>query len=544
MKKTKTEMRQEIKKLFEFATDEKTIRLAIERMQEYDIPTDDLYNNEKYITRTVLARCNDKMKHLLENPPEAPIQEKINVSFDDIWDEAGTDKKREWALDYVDNIAHRGRLSTDTNGGFRTFLLKEINSKEVSLLTASEDEIKDTITCTLAEMTVAAGNTASPTTQDEMYWYWKRFTDKLGREFNECPTRGVVSCSSPLTDADRYTLYYSSYQPDSTVPFPNLMKTINRMKEGKAFCALIWGVYSGKYRGRQVIWIYGGHGEEGKSYLVKFLGKELFGENFGMKSIDGVHIKNNSNFMMSDFVGAKLVIYPDCNRVHLMEMEAIKQLSSGGRDSTVSEAKFKNAQTVTLEARIIVCSNFLPKVLADNWYQSRLILCPIERLTEAKDPTIDEKYKIELPGFLAYCAQCYEELCKDNEAIQVSSGHAEMMKSLIETSDPLEKEIFEKYFVMDTEGKVPFKKVNDILEVAAGKKSERDRKEYLDWIQRIPFITLGKYGNRRTFFGFRELPGNPIINTSADTSFDDYDKEVDAALPTFEELQKRKNDLL
>ena len=72
MKKTKTEMKQEVKALFKLITDEKTAKLAIERMQEYNIDTDGLFDNTYYVTPEVLKACasDPKITYILKNPPE------------------------------------------------------------------------------------------------------------------------------------------------------------------------------------------------------------------------------------------------------------------------------------------------------------------------------------------------------------------------------------------------------------------------------------------------------------------------------------------
>ena len=516
MKKTKTEMKQEVKALFKLITDEKTAKLAIERMQEYNIDTDGLFDNTYYVTPEVLKACasDPKITYILKNPPEKvkSVSDEV-ISFDKQFEAWSVEERRQYSLAYIDSLFFRGKLKTDKNAGFRVFKIEDADRNHCSILTSERTDLEDEVVSYLGEVLVGMGQTASPPVLHEMFRYWQNYGVKVQGNKNEDGYEGGVrTCNSDLVDSDYWSLYRSPWLPDDTVPFPLLQETLNRMSEGPAFAAWIYGTYSGFYKGRQVFWIYGPDGEEGKSYLAKFLAAQFFGENKGYKAIDGVQIKQGSRFLNSTFVGAKLIVYPDCNRVHLMEMEIIKSLSSGGRDSTVSEEKFKGAQTITIEARVLVCSNFLPEVRRDNWYQSRLALCKITPLVGPKDPEIDKKYESELPGFLAYGKKCYEELCKDNERIILSREHNEWIESLIDKQDPLEKDIFARHFTLDKNGSITLKRVMQILELEENVKDDKSRKVWIDWLDtKVPGIERKKPHNKTTYYGMREItaPNKP-----------------------------------
>lgn len=504
-------MKKEVRDLFRLIVDEKTCRLAIERMQEYGISTKDLFFDSYYITPEVLRQCalNPKITDLLQNPPE-PVASNLPLvedTFDKQFEKWNAEERRQYSLAYIDSLFFRGKLRTDKNGGFRIFKIDDYDKQQCSILVSDRSDLEDEVTSYLAETLVALNKTASPSVLREMFSYWQKYGVKVqGDKVEDGHEGGVRTCNSELVDSDYWSLYRSPWVPDDTVPFPLLQKTLDRMSEGPAFAAWIYGTYSGLYKGRQVIWLYGPDGEEGKSYLAKFLAAQFFGENKGYKAIDGIQIKQGSRFLNSNFVGAKLVVYPDCNRVHLMEMEIIKSLSSGGRDSTVSEEKFKSAQTITIDARVLVCSNFLPEVRRDNWYQSRLALCRIKPLTEAKDPDIDKKYMEELPGFLAYGKKCYEELCKDNEKITLSPEHSAWIETLIDKQDPLEKDIFNRHFILDSSATITLKRVMQILELEENVKDDKSRKMWIEWLDtKVPGIERKKPNNKTTYYGMREV---------------------------------------
>lgn len=509
MKKTKPEMKKEVRELFKHIRDEKSCRLAIERMHDYNISTDELFNNAYFVTPEVLKVCasDPKVTAMLKNPPIKETSETYEESFDEQYEKWSAEERRQYSLAYIDSLFFRGKLKTDKNAGFRIFKIEDYDTQQCSILTSERADLEDEVTSYLAETLVALGKTASPFVLREMFAYWQKYGVKVqGRKTEEGYEDGVRTCNSEIVDPDQWSLYRSPHVPDESVPFPLLQETLSRMSEGPAFAAWVYGTYTGLYKGRQVIWIYGPDGEEGKSYLAKFLAAQFFGENKGYKAIDGVQIKQGSRFLNSNFVGAKLIVYPDCNRIHLMEMEIIKSLSSGGRDSTVSEEKFKSAQTITIEARVLVCSNFLPEVRRDNWYQSRLALCRIKPLNGPKDPNIDKKYLEELPGFLAYGKKCYEELCKDNERIELSAEHAEWLETLIDKQDPLEKDIFNRHFTLDKTGTITLKRVLQILELEENVKDDKSRKAWIEWLDtKVPGIERKKPHNKTTYYGMREV---------------------------------------
>lgn len=526
MKKTKPEMKREVKALFESAKTDNDIKLAIEKMQEHGLSTNGLIDDTYYVTLPVLKKLTDSMKQLIENPPERVEKEEDEgeLSFDKKFEKMPAEEKKALARELVDPLFRMGRLKIATNAGFDLFKVDDLERQVCSLLDGDSKQLEAEVTSTLAEQLESLEVHASPFTVNQLYQYWKMNTKKLGKEFTDKGSiEGVRTCNSALVDPEYWSLYRSDWQPDSSVPFPLLKKTIDRMSEGPAFCAWMYGVYSGKYRGRQTFWIYGPDGEEGKSYLSKFLAGEFFGENRGYKAIDSTQISQGARWLSGNLAGAKLIVYPDCNRIHLVEMEIIKTLSSGGRDSTVAEKKFKSAQTVTIEARILVCSNFLPVVRRDNWYQSRLALCKILPLNEAKDPEIDKKYREELPGFLAYCKEQYDLLCTDNEKIQLSTAHADWLEQLIDKQDPLEKDIFARHFKLDPTGKVTLKRIQDILQVDENLKDNRSQASWFEWLNtKVLGIEQKRPHNVATYYGMSEKENKgmeekkTIVETYAD----------------------------
>ena len=493
--------------------DEALLREIVQDMVDWDLDPTLIYSKSY---SPDLLKYTDKMKDIIDNPPPPSTEERVDT-------EEGEGIPLETKVQLGDFFMRRGQLNTDTNEISKFFLVKDLEKKLLTRIKGTHDEIIRELRPKVGKELQQSNHELTGKSLTEFCTVWEDFTNKIL----------VKHHSSAIDPEHDWCLYYSPHRPDATVPFPKLKETLDRMSEGDAFAAWIWGVYSGQYKGRQMFWIHGEEGEEGKSYLAKFLGKELFGENAGYRAIDGSQIKNGSNFLISQFTGAKLVVYPDCNRIHLVEMELIKSLSSGGRDSLVSEEKFGAAQTVTVDAKLLVCSNFAPVARRDNWYQSRLIYCTILPLTGKKDPDIDKVYTEELPGFLAYAQDCYKKLCKNHEKIELSKQHKKLITDLIDKQDPFDKDIFARHFVLDPKSYVSYKKVKDILEVQEGIKGN-EYKRWAEWLVSCPGISTKRMNIGFVYDGFRE------INTPAAaevTDFTQLDKDMEYNFPAFQEQQ-------
>jgi phage/plasmid-associated DNA primase len=377
--------------------------------------------------------------------------------------------------------------------------------------------------------------------------YWDIYGKTLGND-EDLAGSGVQTCYADIFEnepeyKDIWSLYKSPHKPDASVPFPKLKETIDRMSEGDAFAAWIWGTYSQVYQGRQIFWVYGPEGEEGKSYLGKFLGKELFGENAGYRVINNLKTKSRNQFTTAAYIGAKLIVYPDCNDRRVLWTELFKSLAGGGRDSEVVEEKYGSSNTVTLDARGIIISNQLPELKRENWLLSRLALCRIDPMKDKKNPNIDKIYLEELPGFLAYAKDCYERLCPDNEAIKLKPETKKWIEEIIDQQDPWLKDVFVRYFELDNNSVVTFKRMKEIMELSEGMKG-MDYKNWCEWLtHQVPGVTIVKRSNGFCFKGIYESKeGKVVLTTNVNEAFKEIDARMEQTI-TFEEMEEAFKDV-
>jgi len=247
-----------------------------------------------------------------------------------------------------------------------------------------------------------------------------------------------------LTDDD-WVLGRSKHKPKQG-PMPTWDNYLSRMNDKEAFAAWIYGVASKRYKGRQVLWIHGGEGEDGKTFTQKIISDELFPNVYAAMSNHALS-EGASRFMQADFEGKVLATWGDCNNSTVLLREDIKQLSAGSEgDVARVEKKNKQAYSAQMEAVLWINSNFRPVVTGDNFVRSRLLYINLAKLDEPKDRTLKAKFIAELPALLAYGEQCFEKLCPDSRrVIQNDIANAEIDEMVVESEAEYEG-IFDRYF--------------------------------------------------------------------------------------------------
>ncbi len=490
-----------------------------------------------FITDAALKRLSLKFQETLNIAPE-----KLETEIADGYDAYFANCKDAKALlaislKITQPLYRHGFMETDTSEIARIFKITDAQNQVCTELIGDQKKLGDTIRRGIAESLKSKDQVCFSNTVRVMEEFWSMYDKPLTPVYNRIQTCYAAIFENEPTYDETWCLYKSPHKPDNTIKFPLLKETLDRMSEGDAFAAWIWGVYSRRYQGRQVFWIYGPDGEEGKSYLAKFLGKELFGENKGYKIVNNLKTKNSNQFTTSAYVGARLVVYPDCNNRRILWSELFKSLAGGGRDSEEVEAKYGTSNTVTLDARGMIASNQLPELRRENWLLSRLALCRIQPFTGEKDPNINKKYLTELPGFLAYAKECYEKLCPDDEAIKLKEETIQWIATIIDEQEPLSKDVFLRYFELDTGSQITYKRMKQLMELNEGMKG-RDYKDWVEYINSLPGVATVRLGDGYVFSGLNErsaLPSAAVVSTN---KFKELDKQMSRKVPSFEELEK------
>ena len=534
--KTIKERKDEIKK--DFASlpggDVEQLKKIIQKMYRYDLDPGTVISG-KYIDFNQRLDITEEQKLIIISPPVSSLPAS-GGTVEELWWEADPDAKRDLAKAYADSLYRYGVLRTDKTCDSRLFKILDEDNRVVVHLPGTERAEAKIVKTDLAKAIMATPSAPpSPDCLNDMFNWWSIHGEQIKGELTEEGySEGVLTCTSIIYEndpeyKDAWSLYKSPYKPDSAVQWPLIRETLDRMTDPEAFSALIWGVYSRRYKGRQVLWLYGEKGEEGKSYFVGFLGKKLFGLNAGFKAASSSQLNGKRPFTNATYVGARLVVYPDCNNPNVLENEHMKEMSGGGRDAITTEEKFKAANTTTIDARFVICSNKKPFVRRDQWYRSRLLFNSIRPLNGPKDATIDVKYEVELNGFLAYAKDCYEKLCPNDEAIQVNPITISLVEKMIEEADPLNKDIFTRNFTLDPKGVVPYKKLTTVLEELENLKNTTSQKEFREYLESLPGVTIVRLGAGMSYKGLS-------LKTKTETTPDSGDEEISQRAATLADL--------
>lgn len=313
---------------------------------------------------------------------------------------------------------------------------------------------------------------------------------------------------------DNWCLHRSEYEPDASVKYESWQRILARISDPAAFAAWIYGVYYGVYKGRQILWLHGPHGEDGKSTMASIIGKFLFGP--AHNAISNASISSaEKRFLASFFEFASLVIYPDANNRKCLMSENFKSVASAGSDPILIERKGRQAYTSTLQARMWVCSNYSPEITNDNFVTSRLLYVYIEKMTdETPDPTVFDRLKEELPGFLAYAKECYEERCSDNYKVITDQSTTDAVKGFSDDFYDEFEIIFSKYFEKaDSTQRVEASKVRDAARTE-GLAGNINFKNFVEWMRNSKGVQKRKISNEHGkvfYYGMRRIgDGSPV----------------------------------
>jgi hypothetical protein len=251
-------------------------------------------------------------------------------------------------------------------------------------------------------------------------------------------------------DEDVWAFHKPVYQPDASIKLVQWQKVLDRLSDPQAFAAWVWGIFSGLYKGRKILWLHGPSGEDGKSAIASLIANELFGP--AHCAISNAAVKSEKRFLTSFFETAALVIYPDASNRKVLLSEVFKTIASAGADPVLIERKGKQAYTARLSARLWINSNFSPEVPDSKFATSRLLYLNISGLVgEKPDPTAIDRLRNELPGFLHYAEQAYAERCTDDYEIQVNEETEKLVAGITGSFYEEFENVFNKYWVVGTE---------------------------------------------------------------------------------------------
>jgi len=252
------------------------------------------------------------------------------------------------------------------------------------------------------------------------------------------------------------------------------------MNDPEAFAAWIYGMASKRYRGRQVLWLKGENGEDGKSYVQRLIAKNLF-PNVTHPMMNSALSEGASRFIGAEFENKYLAYWDDCNNTMALFREDVKALSAGA-DGNKARVEHKGvmAYEAQLEARLWINSNYAPSVSQDNFVHSRLLYVCLEAMSEEPDINIGAKFEAELPAFLEHGQRMFEKLCPDSRKIGQSPDAEQEIDEMADNFDHHYEAIFDQLWVQTTEFEDSYVTCADIQTVLK-REGLRDHVKQADW---------------------------------------------------------------
>ena len=197
-------------------------------------------------------------------------------------------------------------------------------------------------------------------------------------------------------------------------PHPNWDQFLERLAYPEVFKAWVFSCFVTNHTTRQAMWLLGRNGQDGKSKVIQAIA-ELFGPAYAV--ITGSQVGGDSRFFLSQFIGKRLAVYPDCKMVRFPQTEAFRNLTG---DDVVS-MEFKGGGWVheALRIKVLIGSNYEPDLTAANAEKSRLIVMPVAPSSRRDDPNWPARLTQELPQFLGDAQESFKALCPNNGDIQL-----------------------------------------------------------------------------------------------------------------------------
>jgi hypothetical protein len=213
---------------------------------------------------------------------------------------------------------------------------------------------------------------------------------------------------------------------------PVFEEMLSRCSNPEALCAFIGSIFVPRADRQQYLWIYG-EGENGKSSLMRFLGR-LLGPAYHADEVPQGHY---DKYWTSAFVGKRLVAFPDCNSPCFPRSAKFKGLT--GSDAIRIEGKYDKAFSTTLDCKFVFLSNEELIISDEKADTRRAIYVKMGAIKGRPDPKYEEKLWAEAEQIVAYCLDIYRKYCPNNEQvpvqnpIEITSILDEQMIALVES---------------------------------------------------------------------------------------------------------------
>ncbi len=248
---------------------------------------------------------------------------------------------------------------------------------------------------------------------------------------------------------------------------------MERTTNAKALQCFIGSLFFDESDLQQYVWIKG-LGQNGKGALSRFLRKALNGAYSAQTAP-----KEHNQFWTSGIIGARLVVFPDCNNRTFVASGLFKSLTGG--DPVRIEMKGQQPFTTELKAKYLFMSNENPHLSSERADMRRAIYCEMEEIHGRPRPEYEAELWAEGGQFLAKCFRLYMESCPNHGQIPI--GDNDSLENLVSTLEEEFEVALNSYFIIG-EGKqchpAQFQNQLDFI----WKNDRRSQLEFRNWLER------------------------------------------------------------
>lgn len=299
--------------------------------------------------------------------------------------------------------------------------------------------------------------------------FWRSFADPI-------PEPKMVSWPGE----DGYTLRRLPWTLQEG-PTPLFDELIDRTSNPNALRCFIGSLFFPEADLQQYVWIFG-QGQNGKGALSRFLKRALNGA-YTAQMVPAP----NDKFWTSGLIGARLVVFPDCNNRTFVASGLFKSLTGG--DPIKIEQKGQQPFTTELKAKYLFLSNERPHISSEKADTRRAIFCEMDTIQCDPRPGYEDELWTEGGMFLAKCFITYMKSCPNHNQIP-TFGEDQHLKDWISTLEEEFEVAVQKHFIIDLRRSctpAEFQKQLDLV----WKNNKKTQQEFRSWLER-------QYGVRKS----------------------------------------------
>lgn len=298
---------------------------------------------------------------------------------------------------------------------------------------------------------------------------------------------------------DKLCLQRTLWDP-SPGPHPAWDEFLTRLSSPEPFKAWVWSCFEAQNKSRQILWLFGRNGQDGKSCVMQTL-YGVFG--VAATAVDSSTFDSKDTFGLSHLYGKRFAVDFDCRNPRILMYGNLRKCTSG-KDTVIINKKNRPKFTAQVYLKVAIVSNDIPAITSGGADTSRLLGVEVFESKTKDDPTWESKLQAELPHFLWSCQKAYQTLCAHHGDIALDAASKEFTG---ESSSAFEEKYlmdFENHFEADPKSKLKAQDVRQVTEFLGYKQTEH--KDFKDWLVRYGKtrgITFDRKEAGTFWFGFK-----------------------------------------